>query len=210
MNRAYSQQEYEILKSKIIDHMKSTGEWWEFFPLKYSPHPYDDTAAADWYPLSQSEVEKRGGRWGGDDSDRRGSISWTQVTSYCAPTEILHVSHYDEKIVGLEVAQKNIDQILKTVFRCPVSGKPYQIIPQELAFHIENGIPLPTTHPRERNRELMKLRNARELHERNCSECGGKITTTYPSVGVQNLETRAEDILPLRILCESCYMKYMY
>lgn len=27
MNRAYSQQEYEKLQSKIIDHMKSTGEW---------------------------------------------------------------------------------------------------------------------------------------------------------------------------------------
>jgi len=64
LNKAYSQQEYKTLQSKIIDHMKSTGEWGEFFPLKYSPYPYEDTAAQDWYPLAQNEVEKRGGRWG--------------------------------------------------------------------------------------------------------------------------------------------------
>jgi len=40
----------------------------------------------------------------------------------------LHISQYDEKIVGPEIAQKNIDHILKIVFRCPVSGKPFQII----------------------------------------------------------------------------------
>lgn len=59
MNKTYSQQEYQVLQVKVIDHMKTTGEWGEFFPLSLSPHPYDDTAAMDWYPLSQTEVQKR-------------------------------------------------------------------------------------------------------------------------------------------------------
>lgn len=62
MNKVYGQHEYETLRGKIIDHMKSTGEWGEFFPLSVAPHPYDDTAGQDWYPLTQAEVEKRGGR----------------------------------------------------------------------------------------------------------------------------------------------------
>lgn len=110
----------------------------------------------------------------------------------------LHISQYDERIVGAQMAQKNIDHALGTVFRCPVTGKPFQIIGLELAFHIENGIPLPTIHPRERNRELMKLRNPRELHERSCSECGKRIATTYTPER------------PEKILCETCYQKYIY
>lgn len=188
MNKAYGQQEYETLKNKIIDHMKSTGEWGQFFPLKYSPHPYEDTAAQDWYPLSQSEVEKRWWRWGWD----------VTKASNMSDEKPLHISQYDERVVGAEIAQRNIDHTLKTVFRCPVTGKPFQIISLELAFHIENGIPLPTTHPRQRNRELMKLRNARELHERNCSECGKRIATTYTPER------------PEKILCEACYQKYIY
>jgi len=171
MNKAYSQQEYEVLKTKIIDHMRSTGEWGQFFPLSVSPHPYEDSAAMDWYPLSESEVLKRGGRWGGEIFPLTSSGSSTDSS--------LHISQYDEKIVGHDIAVKNIETVMKTVFKCPVSSKPFQIIAPELAFHISNLIPLPTIHPRERNRELMKLRNPRELHERECGECGKKISTSY-------------------------------
>lgn len=49
-------------------------------------------------------------------------------TSTMSEEKPLHVSQYDEKTLGLEAAQKNIDHVLKTVFRCPVTGKPFQII----------------------------------------------------------------------------------
>jgi hypothetical protein len=189
MNKVYGQHEYETLRSKIIDHMKSTGEWGEFFPLSVAPHPYDDTAAYDFHPLTQGEVEKRGGRWGGE-------LPPSLVVR--TDEKPLHISQYDEKIVGLEVAQKNIDHILKTVFRCPISGKPFQIVRQELAFHIENAIPLPTAHQRVRHDELMKLRNPRELYKRKCGECGEEIQTSYTPER------------PEKVLCEACYMKHIY
>jgi hypothetical protein len=59
LNTSYSKQEYETLSTRIIDHMKSTGEWGEFFPLSVCPYPYNDTAAMDFYPLSESEVISR-------------------------------------------------------------------------------------------------------------------------------------------------------
>lgn len=189
LNKAYSKQEYEVLTARLIDHMKSTGEWGEFFPLSHCPYPYNDTAAMDFYPLSESEAVSRGARWASPIKSKN-----TPNTSD-AP---LHISEYDEKKVGKERAQKNIDTVLAAVFRCPVTGEPFQIIRQELAFHIENSIPLPTIHPRQRHRELMKLRNPRELFERNCDECHKKIATSYAPER------------PEKVLCEACYMKHIY
>jgi len=59
LNKVYSQHEYEILMARVTEHMKSTGEWGEFFPLSLCPYPYNDTAAMDFYPLSESEVLAR-------------------------------------------------------------------------------------------------------------------------------------------------------
>lgn len=52
LNKNYSQQEYETLCGKIIDHMKSIGEWGEFFPLTLSPFGYNETVAQDYFPVS--------------------------------------------------------------------------------------------------------------------------------------------------------------
>ena len=141
------------------------------------------------YPLSESEVISRGGLWASPIKSKN-----TSNTSD-AP---LHISEYDEKKVGKERAQKNIDTVLAAVFRCPITGEPFQIIRQELAFHIENSIPLPAIHPRQRHRELMKLRNPRESFERNCDECHKKIATSYAPER------------PEKVLCEECYMKHIY
>ncbi|MBP7823448.1 hypothetical protein KA050_03795 [Candidatus Gracilibacteria bacterium] len=189
MNTVYSQQEYSTLRTKIIDHMKSTGEWGEFFPIALSPYPYNDTAAMDYYPLTESEALARKYVWGP-------SVKSANVPNTSNPP--LHISQYDEKKVGHEIAQKNIDTLLTSVFRCSETSEPFQIIRQELAFHIENSIPLPTTNVRTRHRELMKLRNPRELHERACGECDKKIATSYTPER------------PEKILCEACYMKHIY
>lgn len=63
LNQAYSAQEYEELAGKIADHMRSTGEWGEFFPHKYSPFGYNDSVAQEYYPLVKETVQKRGWQW---------------------------------------------------------------------------------------------------------------------------------------------------
>jgi len=63
LNVALSQQEYETLVPKIIDHMRSTGEWGEFFHPSKSPHGYNETIGADNQPLDRATVEKYGWRW---------------------------------------------------------------------------------------------------------------------------------------------------
>ena len=82
--------------------------------------------------------------------------------------------------------------------QCEITKKPFKIIKQELAFYIENHLPLPTKHSDERHNERMSLRNPRELHERTCAECKKKIITTYRP-------ERKE-----KVVCEACYKKLVY
>lgn len=62
-NIAMSQQEYDKLVPHVIDHMKSTGEWGEFFHPSISPFGYNETVGSDGYPLDRATVEKYGWRW---------------------------------------------------------------------------------------------------------------------------------------------------
>lgn len=188
LNRPYSTAEYEQLCWKIIDHMRSTGEWWEFFPHELSPFGYNETVAQEYFPLTREEVLSRWWNWY-DAPDK------TFEGSTLTP---LPIAEYDERKVGYETAQKNIDTLLSWVIKCEVTGKPFKIIKQELAFYIEHSLPLPTKHPDQRHKERMELRNPRELYERQCTECHKGIITTY------------SPDRPERVVCEECYRKLVY
>ena len=188
LNRPYSVSEYEQLCWKIVDHMRSTGEWWEFFPHELSPFGYNETVAQEYFPLSEEEVRSRGWNWYNAPEK---TFEWDAF----AP---LSVSEYDEKTVWFEKAQKNIDTLLGGVIRCEVTGKPFKIIKQEPAFYIEHRLPIPNKHPDQRHADRMALRNPRELHERICPECQKKMITTYGT-------DRAE-----KVVCEECYRKLVY
>ena len=187
-NKLYSQQEYEILCAKIIDHMRSTGEWWEFFSHQLSPYAYNETIAQEYFPIT-SDIAL-GQKWG-----------WYEDTHTQTPELTLtphQIEEYDEKIVGYGVAQKNIDILLASVIQCSVSQKPYKILPKELIFYIENHLPIPTKHPSVRRLLRMKKKNGRNLFQRACVECGKSIITTYTPER------------PEKVLCESCYRKLVY
>lgn len=57
LNKQYSETEYLDLKNKIIEHMKKTGEWGEFFPVSLSPHPYHYTMAQDYFPINDNKKD---------------------------------------------------------------------------------------------------------------------------------------------------------
>lgn len=58
-NTSYSVQEYEKLCGKIIDHMKSTGEWGEHFPAELSPFGYDETVAQEYFPITAEIAQEK-------------------------------------------------------------------------------------------------------------------------------------------------------
>jgi len=189
LNKTYSIQEYEILCGNIIDHMKSTGEWWEFFPHELSPFAYNETVANEYFPMTEEEVRKKGWKW--YDGESKNMYIGTHYT----PLPILQ---YDERVIWFDTATKNINECLNWIIQCEITGKPFKIIKQELAFYIENWIPIPTKHPDQRHKERMDLRNPRKLYERACAECQKEIITTY------------SPDRPEKVVCEECYRKLVY
>jgi|CXWL01.1.fsa_nt_gi hypothetical protein len=179
-NRQYTKEEYEILVPKIIEHMKKTGEWGEFFPMELSPFGYNETVAQELYPLSREEVLKKGWKW----ADERADVPQVE--------KVIDVSQLPNELGNIP------DDILNWAIRCEVTGKPFRIIPQELKFYREQGLPIPRRHPDQRHKDRMELKNPRRLWDRDCDKCGLAIQTSY------------EQGRPEIMYCEDCYLKEVY
>jgi hypothetical protein len=189
MNISYSKHEYGEICKKVIAHMSSRWEWWEFFPQKISPFGYDETVAQEYFPLTQEETSSRGWKWKGEEETS------SYHGTYYHP---LNIDQYNEKKVGYETAQKNIDELLHGIIQCKITSKPFKIIKQELIFSIENNLPLPEKHPDVRHKERFMRFNPRKLYQRICANCEEDIITTYAPER------------PEKVVCETCYQKLIY
>ncbi|HCC60143.1 MAG: hypothetical protein A2402_01880 [Candidatus Staskawiczbacteria bacterium RIFOXYC1_FULL_37_43] len=63
LNKQCTKEEYQKLLPQIIEHMKKTGEYGEFFSSKLSLFAYNETVANDHFPLSKEEALKQGYLW---------------------------------------------------------------------------------------------------------------------------------------------------
>jgi len=159
-NKQYTKEEYEKLVPKIIEHMKKSGEWGHFFPVKYSPHGYNETLASEYYSLSKKEVLDRGWNWHEDE----GGAEY-QGADYEIPDNIKDVP----------------DDITQKILKCEKSGQFYKIIPQELKFYRTLGIPIPHRTPDQRHKDRMLSRNERKLYDRKCDKCQADVNSIYKS-----------------------------
>ncbi len=157
LNRQYSEAEYHDLKPKIIEHMKSTGEWGQFFPATFSPFAYNETVAQEYYPLTKEQALARGYRWRDPDQKQY------QPQTVTIPDHIADVD----------------DSICKALLACEVTGKNYKIQRAELSFYRKMSLPIPRRCPDQRHRDRMALRNPRQLYARTCAASGQPILTTY-------------------------------
>lgn len=157
-NKQLSKVEYETLVPKIIEHMKSTGEWGQFFPPSLSPHGYNETLANDYYPLSQEQVASKGWNWHED----------TEGSAYQGP----------ETEIPDTITEVN-DTVTEKILVCKKSGRPYKIMKQELSFYKKMGLPIPTASPDERHKDRMTRRNNRQLYQRQCDKCQTMVESTY-------------------------------
>lgn len=51
LNKQYSKEEYKKMILRLIERMKKTGEYGEFFPLELSPFKYTDSVANDYFQM---------------------------------------------------------------------------------------------------------------------------------------------------------------
>lgn len=180
LNKQYSRDEWEELVSRIINHMSLNKEWGEFFPIKFSIFPYNNTLSYDYFPIEKEEALKNGWKWMEDNSRNASEEFNSQM-----PDNINDVDN----------------DICNKVFLCEKTKKPYKIIVQELEFYRKMKLPLPRKCPDQRNKERMKLRNPRDLWDRKCEKCGIDIKTSYNSYGHS---------AALRVYCEGCYYDTIY
>ena len=175
LNKQYSKAEYEKLVPKIIEHMMKSGEWGEFFYPFVAPFAYNDALVNDFFPLTREDALKRGYKW--RDEDKK------QLPQTCVvPDDIKDVNN----------------SITKEVLVCMRCDSNFKIIPQELVFYNDRGLPVPTQCFKCRHYARMGTRNPRKLWERKCAKCGVGIQTTY-----------APD-RPETVYCEQCYLKEVH
>ncbi|MBI4599496.1 hypothetical protein HY732_01075 [Candidatus Uhrbacteria bacterium] len=191
-NKQYSKEEYENLRKRIIEHMKQTGEYGEFFPIQYSPYAYNETTAQQWYPKTKEEVLARGWKWRDDLPGKydRPTIEWS-----AAPDDIKDAP----------------DDIIKNIFACTKCAKNYRIIKQEFDFYKSRTIPLPRLCPDCRFYERFSHRNPRKLWHRQCmcelsheshggQRCLVEFETPYAPPEGRAILQRSE-----KVFCGYCY-----
>ncbi len=177
LNKQYSKEDYEILRAQIIEHMKKTGEYGEFLPIEISPFGYNETNANEFFPLKREEALARGYAWREEDAQ----------TAYSGP-----------KIEIPDDIRDVPDTITDQILTCRETAKLYKVIPQELDFYRQMGVPVPRNSVEQRHKNRFKLQEPRTLHDRPCSKCATPLKSVY-----------APD-RPEIILCEKCYLEITY
>ncbi len=208
LNKQYSKEEYELLMPKIIEHMRQTGEYGEFFPMNLSPFEYNTTVAHEYFPKTKDEVVSMGLRWSDPDT-KNYTISMKPENM---PDDI-----------------KSTDEsILKETIGCSHEGNcahgcttAFRIIPRELEFYKRMNISLPRLCPNCRHYGRLAKLNPPKLWPGKC-QCAGKTSQngTYTNQAVHHLhgdspcpnefQTSYAPERPEIIYCEKCYQQEVY
>jgi len=157
LNKQYTKEEYEALVPRIIEHMKTTGEWGEFFPISTSSFPYNLTMAQDRFPLSKEEATAKVYKWRDPDPKEY------SPQTYQIPDDIKDVP----------------ETIIDEIFACTSCNRNYKITSLELRLYKKNNLPIPRKCFYCRHNERRISRNDRKLYDRNCQKCNLEVKTTY-------------------------------
>ncbi|MBP6060925.1 MAG: hypothetical protein KA515_02925 [Candidatus Pacebacteria bacterium] len=187
LNKQYSKKEYEELLSKIIEHMKKTREYGEFFPSAISPFAYNESIAQEYFPLTKIEAINQGFRWK-DEEERNYKI---EIENKDIPD---HINDVDEDIVNKVIACEHLGHCTD---QCTEA---FKIVPEEFKFYKRMNLPLPRLCPNCRHYQRINKRNPLRLWHRKCMKqgCGNEFKTTY-----------APD-RPEIVYCEKCYQQEVY
>ena len=184
LNKQYTKAEYENLVPKIIEHMKKTKEWWEFFPASISPFWYNETIAMEHYPIERRDVVHN------VSTDAEPIFKWSDYENPKPDvTKIIPASKLPKDIADVP------DDILNWAIECEVTGKPFRIVKYELDFYRELSLGIPKRHPNQRHMDRINIRNPKRLYDRKCDSCKTDMVTTY---WPERQET---------VYCENCYNK---
>jgi hypothetical protein len=184
LNKKYSKEDYLVLKEKIIEHMKETKEYGEFFPPSVAPVYYNETQGNLYMPISKEDALNRGWQW---EENLPGTFGKETISGADIPDSINDIS----------------DDYLKQIFSCTTCSKNYNLTTNELLFYRKEIIPLPRRCPNCRYKSRIDLRPVRKLWHRSCM-CD-KSNHDHTDVCLNEFETSYSPDRTEIIYCEQCY-----
>jgi|SRR3989339_471687 len=190
LNKKYGKVEYLKLKEQIIEHMKSTGEYGEFFPPSIAPVCYNETQSSHYMPMTKEEVLSRGWLW---EDKVPGTFGKETITPELIPDAIEAVEN----------------KIVSDILRCDNCTKNYNIIKDELTFYRNEKIPIPRKCPDCRYKRRFSLRLPRKLWHRSCM-CDKKGHFHGEKHCEVEFETSYSPDRPEVVYCERCYQQEVY
>ncbi len=206
LNKQYSKEEYLELKKKIIDHMKSTGEWGEYFPPETSPFAYNESVAQIYFSLTKDKALKAGFTW----YEETGKNYVIDIEAQDLPAKISETK----------------DEILKKVIGCisqkteksreahPMCATAFRIHPLELQLNRKLNIPLPQECFPCRRTDRFAKRNPRRLWDGKCACKGAGEIRDYKNHSIHfhgsdscpnKFQTSYAPDRPEIVYCEQCY-----
>ncbi len=184
LNKEYTEEEYKIMRTKIIEQMKTmpyidrkgnSYSYGEFFPSELSPFAYNETTAQEYFPLNERVAKEKGYEW------------YKREKRDYKPT--LLADDIPDKVTEVK------DDITNEIIECENMGDEgkncttaFKIIPDEFSFYQRFNLPIPSKCPNCRHFERMKLRNSPIFTKNICSfeGCDKEAITAYPE-GTPNL-----------------------
>ena len=195
LNKQYTKEEYKKMVPKIIEHMKNSKEYGEFFPASLSPYPYQVTAAHEFFPLSEKEAKEKG------------------FSIYSIKKQDYQITLKNENIP--DEIKYTSESILDEVIECAHKGlckhectNAFRIIKSELDFCRRMNISLPRLCPNCRHYERLDLRNRSEFFHRQC-QCKKGHFHGDKKCEVE-FETSYSPGRPEIIYCEKFYQQEIY
>ncbi len=189
-NKQYTKEEYENLRTKILEQMNSMPykdkkgnvyKYGEFYPAELSPFGYNETVAPEHFPLKKEEAKQNG-------------YNWQDNIQRTTGKETLKPENIPESIDEVE------ESILNEVLVCIDCKRNYKIVPNELIFYKKMKIPIPRRCFYCRHGARLKKRNPYKLWHRKCMQDGCK----------NEFETSYAPERPEIVYCEKCYQAEVY
>ncbi|MEK9181419.1 MAG: hypothetical protein AAB786_00120 [Patescibacteria group bacterium] len=178
LNKQYTKEEYEKFVPQIIENLKESGDWGNFFPKWMSPFGYNESIVNEYTPLTKEEALAQGFKWRDDIPSTTGQET---IKFENLPTDPALYT----------------DDLMKEVFACEDCQKNYRLISREIGFYKRMKLALPKKCFNCRHQARMNTRNPRILNDVECASCGTIIQTTYPK----------EKQKIYKIFCEKCYQR---
>ena len=200
-NKQYSKEDYLVLKEKIIEHMRKTKEWGEYFPANVSPFAYNESMAQDYFPLTKEQALRAGHTW----YERPSRDYKITLKTLDLPKTVDDI----KENITTEIIQCSSQNSPTEKEKYPLCTTAFNVTDLELTLYKKMKIPLPEKCFPCRRQDRFALRNPRKLWHRTCM-CDKKNHFHEGAECEVEFETSYAPDRPEIIYCEKCYQAEVY